>query len=279
MEDTDLSWRKSSYSGNGGATCVEVGNADRVLVRDTQDRTGPVLRFSPAAWRRFADQVKRSLADRCRSCRGALDVEGAPSACPGSFPRGRRGAVRFPRRVRAACPHIVFRVPRSFVQRGRSCRGRQDTRRAAPARAVPECRRVSPGFRLCRGRCGIGVGCGRVACPRAGEAGGGPREPGTGLWGGPGSPGACSFRRPEGAVRYARRPGQFSSVICSAGCVVVCRGGRNGGPGENLEPGRGFSGSGEFRVFPQCVSELAPSCLFTRVVEPFLTSASCSLRG
>jgi hypothetical protein len=64
MEDTDLSWRKSSYSGNGGATCVEVGKADRVLVRDTQHRTGPVLRFSPAAWRRFADQVKRSLANQ-----------------------------------------------------------------------------------------------------------------------------------------------------------------------------------------------------------------------
>jgi Domain of unknown function (DUF397) len=60
MEDTDLSWRKSSYSGNGGATCVEVGKGDRVLVRDTQDRTGPVLRLSPAAWRRFADQVKGS---------------------------------------------------------------------------------------------------------------------------------------------------------------------------------------------------------------------------
>jgi hypothetical protein len=62
MEDTDLSWRKSSYSGNGGATCVEVGNVDRVYVRDTEDRSGPVLRLSPAAWRRFADQVKRSLA-------------------------------------------------------------------------------------------------------------------------------------------------------------------------------------------------------------------------
>jgi hypothetical protein len=37
---------------------VEVGSADRVLVRDTKDRSGPVLRFSPAAWRRFADQVK-----------------------------------------------------------------------------------------------------------------------------------------------------------------------------------------------------------------------------
>jgi hypothetical protein len=61
MEGTaDMSWRKSSYSGNGGGDCVEVGRADRVLVRDTKDRTGPVLRFSPAMWRSFADTVKRS---------------------------------------------------------------------------------------------------------------------------------------------------------------------------------------------------------------------------
>ena len=54
-------WRKSSYSGSGGADCVEVGtraDADRVLVRDTKDRGGPVLRFSRDAWRRFAGQVK-----------------------------------------------------------------------------------------------------------------------------------------------------------------------------------------------------------------------------
>jgi Domain of unknown function (DUF397) len=62
MEVTDLKWRKASYSSNGGNDCVEVGKADRVLVRDTTDRTGPVLAFSPSAWRRFAGQVKRSLA-------------------------------------------------------------------------------------------------------------------------------------------------------------------------------------------------------------------------
>lgn len=61
MEDADLSWRKSSYSGNGGATCVEVADhGSGVLVRDTQDRTGPVLKFCPDAWRSFAEQVKRS---------------------------------------------------------------------------------------------------------------------------------------------------------------------------------------------------------------------------
>jgi hypothetical protein len=63
MEGTGLNWRKSSYSGNGGQSCVEVASRDVVLVRDTSNRTGPVLAFSTAAWRRFADQVKRSLAD------------------------------------------------------------------------------------------------------------------------------------------------------------------------------------------------------------------------
>jgi hypothetical protein len=62
MEGTDLNWRKSSYSGNGGGECVEVSQADRIFVRDTQDRTGPVLTFSANAWKRFADQVKHSLA-------------------------------------------------------------------------------------------------------------------------------------------------------------------------------------------------------------------------
>jgi hypothetical protein len=65
MEDKlVVGWRKSSYSGNGGGNCVEVGAAPRsIAVRDTkQDGAGPVLRFPPSAWRRFADQVRRSLA-------------------------------------------------------------------------------------------------------------------------------------------------------------------------------------------------------------------------
>jgi hypothetical protein len=63
MEVTDLNWRKASYSNGGANACIEVANTDTVLVRDTTDRTGPVLRFSPAAWQRFAGQVKRSLAE------------------------------------------------------------------------------------------------------------------------------------------------------------------------------------------------------------------------
>lgn len=53
-------WRKSSYSGGEG-NCVEVGHGPaRVLVRDTQDRSGPVLDVPAEAWRAFAAEVKRS---------------------------------------------------------------------------------------------------------------------------------------------------------------------------------------------------------------------------
>lgn len=59
MEGTNVNWRKSTYSGNGGGECVEVATADRVLVRDTKDHgQGPVLRFPPGAWQQFADRLK-----------------------------------------------------------------------------------------------------------------------------------------------------------------------------------------------------------------------------
>jgi hypothetical protein len=60
----DMNWRKSSCSSGNGGECVEVASPEgAVAVRDTrQNGTGPVLRFTPAAWHRFADQVKRSLA-------------------------------------------------------------------------------------------------------------------------------------------------------------------------------------------------------------------------
>jgi Domain of unknown function (DUF397) len=54
-----VEWRKASRSGNNGA-CVEVGRLDAgtVGVRDSKDRSGPVLRFSPADWLSFVDAVR-----------------------------------------------------------------------------------------------------------------------------------------------------------------------------------------------------------------------------
>jgi len=58
------SWRKSSYSGNGGGGCVEAGHIPgAVLVRDTQQfGTGPILQVAPVDWRRFTSAVRAGNA-------------------------------------------------------------------------------------------------------------------------------------------------------------------------------------------------------------------------
>lgn len=54
-----MDWRKSSYSGANGGSCVEVASDGVVLVRDTTDRDGGTLAFTASAWRAFAAQLKR----------------------------------------------------------------------------------------------------------------------------------------------------------------------------------------------------------------------------
>lgn len=57
---SDLVWRKSSYSGNGGGNCVEVANSvGVVLVRDTTDRDGRTLPVTPDGWSAFLASLKR----------------------------------------------------------------------------------------------------------------------------------------------------------------------------------------------------------------------------
>jgi hypothetical protein len=51
-------WRKSTYSGANGGSCVEVASADDVLVRDTTDREGVTLAFSAEAWQRFTRRLR-----------------------------------------------------------------------------------------------------------------------------------------------------------------------------------------------------------------------------
>jgi Domain of unknown function (DUF397) len=81
MEITDMNWRKSSYSGGNGGSCIEVASDGAVMVRDTTDRTGPMLQFTSDAWRRFAEQVKRSLAlDAADSLRRGTLASGPGSA-------------------------------------------------------------------------------------------------------------------------------------------------------------------------------------------------------
>jgi hypothetical protein len=53
-------WRKASRSnGNGGNNCVEVAFLETgVAVRDSKNRSGPALMFTPAEWSAFVDSTK-----------------------------------------------------------------------------------------------------------------------------------------------------------------------------------------------------------------------------
>jgi hypothetical protein len=53
-------WRKSSYSGNGGADCVEVARSlpGVVAVRDSKNPDGPILTFSRDEWASFITRLR-----------------------------------------------------------------------------------------------------------------------------------------------------------------------------------------------------------------------------
>jgi hypothetical protein len=52
-------WRTSSYTNNGGA-CVEVADnlPDLIAVRDSKDRSGPVLLLTASQWREFMTRLR-----------------------------------------------------------------------------------------------------------------------------------------------------------------------------------------------------------------------------
>jgi hypothetical protein len=59
----DAQWRKSSASAS--SDCVEVAWDDGVmLVRDSKDRTGPRLAFTPSEWSAFLTGVRLGEFDQ-----------------------------------------------------------------------------------------------------------------------------------------------------------------------------------------------------------------------
>jgi hypothetical protein len=65
MDLTNAEWRKSSFSGSNGGGCVEVARnlPGVVAVRDSKDRQGPALVFTPDEWRAFLDGVRAAEFD------------------------------------------------------------------------------------------------------------------------------------------------------------------------------------------------------------------------
>jgi len=59
-----LIWRKSTASGGVGE-CVEVAKSGSlVLTRDSRDRSGAVLEFTPAEWFTLVRRIKQDQAVR-----------------------------------------------------------------------------------------------------------------------------------------------------------------------------------------------------------------------
>ncbi|WP_341719110.1 DUF397 domain-containing protein [Micromonospora sp. FIMYZ51] len=61
MEMTGARWRTATRSSNNGGNCVEVADnlPGRILVRDSKDRAGGLLTFTPDAWRTFVAGTPR----------------------------------------------------------------------------------------------------------------------------------------------------------------------------------------------------------------------------
>lgn len=54
-----LSWHKSSYSSAQGDDCIEVATCpETVHVRDSKDKEGPHLAFTPAEWSAFVTYAR-----------------------------------------------------------------------------------------------------------------------------------------------------------------------------------------------------------------------------
>ena len=65
MDLDHLDWRTSSFSGENGASCVEVApTATGVAVRDTKDRARAPHLHSATAWQAFLTAVRNGEFDR-----------------------------------------------------------------------------------------------------------------------------------------------------------------------------------------------------------------------
>jgi hypothetical protein len=63
-EDIQMNFKKSSFSGAVNPNCVEVGFvAAEVLLRNSRDRHGLVLHFTPEEWKAFIAGAKAGEFD------------------------------------------------------------------------------------------------------------------------------------------------------------------------------------------------------------------------
>jgi hypothetical protein len=86
-EESRIAWRKSSASNSGDCVQVAVGRG-WVLIRDSANRDGAVLRFSPAAWSAFTTRTRDSRVQLADTTLGFALVTGLQTS-PGPVVRDR----------------------------------------------------------------------------------------------------------------------------------------------------------------------------------------------
>lgn len=59
--DGHIEWRKSSHSIANG-DCVEAASTGEIVIRDSKDPDGLILRYPVSAWQAFVANLKRGLA-------------------------------------------------------------------------------------------------------------------------------------------------------------------------------------------------------------------------
>ncbi|MEB8340937.1 DUF397 domain-containing protein [Streptomyces endophyticus] len=63
MTTADLTWFKSSYSGDSGGDCLEVAHASEVHIRDSKNaksNSSPTLAISADSWTAFVNFAAKS---------------------------------------------------------------------------------------------------------------------------------------------------------------------------------------------------------------------------
>ena len=65
MDNSHVTWRKSSYSGGNGGNCVEVASTGKPLVaiRDSKDPDGPKLALTMSRWQPFIQRVRNGTLE------------------------------------------------------------------------------------------------------------------------------------------------------------------------------------------------------------------------
>jgi hypothetical protein len=110
-----MDWRKSSYSGANGGSCVETASGDgTVLVRDTTDRDGGTLAFTANAWRAFMADMKR---------RAAPEPPRTTQDAQAGSPRGRKKPAGAPHRAQRGV-QVQVQPPARSSARIRATSGR-----------------------------------------------------------------------------------------------------------------------------------------------------------